>query len=377
MREIQAIAIALCFVAFMACGDGNKPSPQATGDTIKFKYARLLQMVSYDGYVEVNVSSPWNKGKLLQKYILVSRDCNDLSQLPQGTIVRVPLRRVITFSVVHAGLMVELGATDAIAGIADLQYVRNPFILKRCTSGKISDIGNSMSPNVEKVIDAAPDAMFVSPFENAGGYGKLEGTGIPLIECADYMEATALGRAEWMKFYGMLLGYGQVADSLFSVVDSSYQALKALAASSNARRSIIMDKKTGAVWYVPGGHSTIGTMLSDANAVYPFSGNGDAGSLALPFETVLEMSGDADIWAFRYGGDEPASYDVLASEYHGYCQMRAFRERNCYGCNVDQTRFYEETPFRPDYLLGDFVQMVHPEIKLKVGMRYFAPVVDK
>ena len=153
MREIQAIAIALCFVAFMACGDGNKPSPQATGDTIKFKYARLLQMVSHDGYVEVNVSSPWNKGKLLQKYILVSRDCNDLSQLPQGTIVRVPLRRVITFSVVHAGLMVELGATDAIAGIADLQYVRNPFILKRCTIGKISDIGNSMSPNVEKVIE--------------------------------------------------------------------------------------------------------------------------------------------------------------------------------------------------------------------------------
>ena len=138
-----------------------------------------------------------------------------------------------------------------------------------------------------------------------------------------------------------------------------------------------MDKKTGAVWYVPGGHSTIGTMLSDANAVYPFSGNGDAGSLALPFETVLEMAGDADIWAFRYGGDEPASYDILASEYHGYCQMRAFRERNCYGCNVGQTRFYEETPFRPDYLLGDFVQMVHPEIKLKVGMRYFAPVLDK
>ena len=99
--------------------------------------------------------------------------------------------------------------------------------------------------------------------------------------------------------------------------------------------------------------------------------------LGRSFTMVLEMAGDVDVWAFRYGGDEPASYGVLATEYHGYCQMRAFREHNCYGCNVDQTRFYEETPFRPDYLLGDFVQMIHPEIKLKGGMRYYFPVVGE
>ena len=43
--------------------------------------------------------------------------------------------------------------------------------------------------------------------------GKLN---IPIIECADYMETSALGRAEWMRFYGLLFGEAQKADSLFA-----------------------------------------------------------------------------------------------------------------------------------------------------------------
>ena len=43
---------------------------------------------------------------------------------------------------------------------------------------------------------------------------------IPIIECADYMETSALGRAEWMRFYGLLFGVAPQADSLFAEVDS-------------------------------------------------------------------------------------------------------------------------------------------------------------
>ena len=62
------------------------------------------------------------------------------------------------------------------------------------------------------------DAVLVSPFENAG-HGALDNAGIPLIECADYMETSPLARAEWMRFYGRLFGVGQRADSLFAVVE--------------------------------------------------------------------------------------------------------------------------------------------------------------
>lgn len=374
MRQIQAIAMLLCLVAFAACGRGAKNLSQVVGDTVRMKYAKLLHIVEHDGYTVVSIDNPWQKGKQLHKYVLVPRAGHDARHLPDGTVVRVPLQRMIPFSIVHAGLALELGCADAIVGIADMQYVRIPHILQMHGQGKLVDVGNSMNPSVEKVMDASPDALLVSPFDGGGGFGRFEEAGIPIIECADYMEPSALGRAEWMKFYGLLMGRGKAADSLFAVVDSTYSALKSLAASSQTRRSVVLDKKTGSVWYLPGGRSTIGTMLADAGADYPFAANTDAGSLALPFESVLEKAGDADIWLFRYGGSTPATYDGLLSEFSGYGKLKAFRERMCYGCNVDKTLFYEETPFRPDFLLRDFVQVVHPEIQGLGGLRYFCLV---
>ena len=55
-----------------------------------------------------------------------------------------------------------------------------------------------MKPDIERIIDLRADAILLSPFENSGGYGRLEQIGVPIIECADYMETSALGRAEWM-----------------------------------------------------------------------------------------------------------------------------------------------------------------------------------
>lgn len=71
-----------------------------------------------------------------------------------------------------------------------------------------------MNPDMEKIIELHPDAILLSPFENSGGYGRIEKLNIPIIECADYMETSALGRAEWMRFYGLLFGVASEADSL-------------------------------------------------------------------------------------------------------------------------------------------------------------------
>ena len=73
MRQIQTIALLLCLVAFAACGRGTKSTPQAAGDTVRMKYAKLLHIVEHDGYTVVSIDNPWRKGKLLHKYVLVPR----------------------------------------------------------------------------------------------------------------------------------------------------------------------------------------------------------------------------------------------------------------------------------------------------------------
>ena len=65
---------------------------------------------------------------------------------------------------------------------------------------------------------------------------------------------------------------------------------------------------TGSVWYVPGGKSTLGQLMADANGSYPWGDDTHSGSVALPFESVLEKAGDADTWLFRYSSDHPITY---------------------------------------------------------------------
>ena len=260
---------------------------------------------------------------------------------------------------------------DAIRGTCDLNYINIPWIKQQHSIGKIADCGNSTTPTLEKIIAIDADAVLISPFQNSGGYGRLDEWGNPIIEMADYMETSPLGRAEWMKFYGLLFGAEKEADSLFNKVEKNYNDLKAIAGKSSTRLSMIIDKVEGPVWYVPGGRSTIGQMIADANAGYAFSDDKSSGSLQLTFETILAKAGNADVWLYRYSPPATASYASLLSEHHGYAQFKAFKERNVYACNTLATTFYEDTPFRPDMLLRDFIIITHPDLKNLGEPKYF------
>ena len=392
--SIRGIGVVILLTLLFSCTGGRGPSVQEAGDTVSLKYATQLSIVRHKDYTEVVVKNPWKEGKILHSYLLVpdSIDPQDISHSSLSTVVRTPLRRSVMFTTVHCAMLMSFGCEQSIAGVADLKYIKIPWIHEQVKAGRITDVGEGMSPVVEKIIDQRPDALFLSPFENSGGYGRLEEIGIPIIECAEYMEPSPLARAEWLRFYGMLFGCEARADSLFAVVDSSYNALKGLftvdslsscvptVASGKAERTdeysktVLLDKVTGSVWYVPGGRSTIGQMIQDAGGNYPWADDDHSGSVSLPFEAVLEKAGEADVWLFRYSSDHDITPDELLSEHHGYDQFKAFRSGEIYGCDVERSLFYEESPFRPDWLLGDYIHILHPDIPNLPPLRYYKKI---
>ena len=228
--SIRGIGVVILLTLLFSCTGGRGPSVQEAGDTVSLKYATQLSIVRHKDYTEVVVKNPWKEGKILHSYLLVpdSIDPQDISHSSLSTVVRTPLRRSVMFTTVHCAMLMSFGCEQSIAGVADLKYIKIPWIHEQVKAGRITDVGEGMSPVVEKIIDQRPDALFLSPFENSGGYGRLEEIGIPIIECAEYMEPSPLARAEWLRFYGMLFGCEARADSLFAVVDSSYNALKKL-----------------------------------------------------------------------------------------------------------------------------------------------------
>lgn len=376
-RSVFFVCLVCSVLSLSSCGGSGKALPTIVrGDTVALRYAEHLTLVNYHDYTVAILRNPWDTLKTLHTYILVPKEQELSPHLPKGTVVRTPLRRSLVYSSVHCGLLEKLGVFTSVGGVCDLKYSRLPTVHDACSKGMVVDCGDGMNPDMERIIDLQPDAVLLSPFENSGGYGRIEKLDVPIIECADYMETSALGRAEWMRFFGLLFGAKERADSLFAEVDSCYQQLKMRARRSSTSLSVISELKSGSAWYVPGGHSTMGRLFSDACGQYAFAEDEHSGSVPLAFETVFDKAGNADTWIIKYNRERDMTYADLQSDYIGYTAFRAFKTRNIYVCNTARVPFYEETPFRPDYLLRDLVQILHPEVTDLGDLRYFSKMIE-
>lgn len=413
-RKIYIFGALLALLVLTACQGGKTTAGEAEeGDTLKMKYAKLLTIVKHGEkgtaslnndaedadyqYAEVNVANPWKAGTLLHRYILIPKGKEGDETVARLALqrtsgmgcttdtVRTPVERSAVFIAPHCQLIYEMGCQQAIRGVCDLDYINIPDVKKRAAlsrntaAGKTSagnsivDCGSSMAPDIECIIALKPEAILLSPFENSGGYGKLDKLHVPIIEAADYMESSPLGRAEWMKFYGMLFGNEEgksngisrscepKADSLFAKIEKEYLKLKAEAAGYPKGLSILTERKTGNVWYVPGGQSTIGILLKDANARYIFEDDQHSGSLAMSPEQILAKGKQVNIWAFKYFGGAPLSQAQLLQEYDGYKALAAFSRGNIYQVDTSTVPYFELTSFHPELLLREFIILAHGE----------------
>lgn len=350
-----------------ACATGPKGEEPYN---LPLKYATLLTINDGDSLTRVSIADPWHKEKTLATYLLIPDGQPLPHSIPEGTVVRTPLKRAVITTSVHAALLSELGATPCIAGLTDTAYIVSKEVRKLLEKG-VRSMGTSMQPDLELLKASGADAVFISPFENAG-HGSLERLGVPLIECADYMETSPLGRAEWMRFFGRLTGRAEEADSLFNEVEKSYNALKEKAAQSKSPRPTVMcDLLTGGTWYQPGGNSTMGQLIADAGGSYLWAERQESGSLSLNLEAVYARAHAADIWLVKYGQTTPLTYEQMAADCPQYRSFRPWQTHNVFACNTMLTPFYEETPFHPERLLSEMVSIFHPDANPKTTPHYY------
>ncbi len=362
--RVVILSISLMMLAsFASCKGGQASVSEKMGKEVPIKYAENLSVVEHEGFTEVKVRNPWDTAKLLQKYILVPTEQELPANLPEGTVVRTPVSNALVYSTVHNSLISEIGGIDAIGGVCNAEYVNEGEVKERLSSGRIADCGVSMSPDIEKIIKLHPQVIMLSPFENNDKYAKVGELGIPIIECADYMETSALGRAEWVKFYGLLFGKADVAEKMFGDVEEKYNALKEMASKVAKRPKVLIDQRYGQVWNVPGGESTMAGLIRDARGINPFDAYKQSGSVPLAPEKVLAEAYDADIWFVRYNQDNEKTLKELASDAPVNSQFKAYKEGNVYGCNTRYIDFYEETPFHPERLLENLIYYMHPEMR--------------
>ena len=207
----------------------------------------------------------------------------------------------------------------------------NYSIVKRSVNANLIEI----NPDAERIKQTRADALLLSPMENAG-QNNLARLGIPLIQCADYMEVSPLARAEWMRFYGRLFGCADSADSLFREVERAYETLCQKVRTHNAPRpTVFCDLPLSGTWYEPGGQSTMGQYLTDAGADYLWSDRAESGSLPLDFEAVYARAARADFWLVKYGSAATLTYDSMLRDDSRFRRFRAWQERRIWSCCFD------------------------------------------
>lgn len=365
------VIIAAVLALLVSCQGGRTAVSASEGDTLQLRYAENLLLEEHEGYLRAVLRNPWDTAAVLQTYLLVPKEQPVPENLPTGVVIRVPLERALVYSSVHCSLISQLGSGDRIGGVCDPQYIHLPALQDRLKNGTLQNCGNSMSPDLERIVEMHPDAILLSPYENSNGYGKLAKLGIPIVECADYMETSALGRAEWMRFYGLLFGNGERSDSLFGQVEMRYLALQEQAKAASSRPRVLSDMRYGQVWYVPGAYSTTGRLYEDAGAENPFAYLQKSGSVPLSAEQVFDQAYNASVWLIKYNQPEDKTLTQLKGEDPVYARFEAFQTGEVYGCNTHDSRYYEETPYHPDLLLSDLIHIFHPELKREGELRYF------
>lgn len=364
--RLHILAISACFGLLCSCSKPAQEPPVGQG----FAHSNLLSMDTVGGYPRVRILDPWGKTDYLGSYILVPQEDSVPSELTNlGTIVRVPIQNALVHSSVHVAAIHTLtGSYDAITGVLDAPYYQIDSIRNAIANGTVIDCGTSQAPTAEAVIGLEPEVVILSPFMNAG-HGILTTLGMPIIECADYMEPTPLGRAEWIKLFGMLTGTESKADSLFEAEHERYETLRAMVANCDEKPKIISEIPQSGVWFVPGGKSYMALLFKDAGATYPWADNESSGSLQLDFAQVYEKAHDASVWLIRSYGDTET---ILKSmENAPEIGIDAWTEGNIYVCDTSTSSLYSDFPFEPSLFLKELVNILHPGMLEDSTLLYF------
>lgn len=338
----------------MGCQPAKKEHSQAIrGTDITVTHARKFSIENDT----LTVTEPWPGAVAPLKYTLTS-----------------PPKRVVVTSTTHLPYLEMLGVEHTLVGFPSTQYISSPKIRQMVTQGKIADLGPDGNMNLELLIAAQPDVVFAFDMgSESTTLDKIEESGIPVVYNADYLETSALGRAEWIKFFGAFFDKGAMADSIFNQITSRYDSLKSLAQDVKTRPTILSGVMYGDVWFLPGGQNWASEFYKDAGGKYLWEDNSASGWIEISFESIFEKAGEADYWIGTSTFNHRAE---LQGQDTRYTDFQAFKTDQVYNYNkrigpAGGYDFFESAYARPDIVLADLIFILHPELMPGYDTYYF------
>jgi len=355
-------------------GDSEIPKePQS--DAIK--YATGFSVETYDQYKIVSIQNPWPGSDKTFRYALVEKNAKIPESESFDAIVQVPVNHLVVTSTTHIPSLEMLKEENSLIGFPNLNYISSETTRALIEAGKIKELGKNEALNTEIVIESAPDVVVTFAVEGQNStVNTLINAGIPVLYNGDWTESHPLGKAEWLKFFGLLFKKEKLADSIFSGIEENYLKAKELATKSKIRPTVLSGAMYRDVWYLPQGDSWAAAFIADGNGEYLWADRKGTGSISLNLESVLQQGQNADFWI---GPSQFTSYQEMLDAHQVYGQFEAFKNRQVYSFTNKKgatggVLYYELAPNRPDLVLNDIIKILHPELLPDYELFFFAPL---
>lgn len=308
----------------------------------------------------IEITNPADTSEVKQKIYLVDikgahLDFND------GKKIIIPVKNMVCLSASHLSFLDALGEMDKLIGVNSTEYVVSSKFQGLVESGKIKEIGVGDHFKLEELINLAPDIIMVSP-QKGQSFTPLENAGLTIIPNGDYLESHPLGRAEWIKFMGILTGKELEAIQIFDSIKAAYIGLKKLTENVVSRPTVITGKQYGGFWNLSGGKSYESGFLNDAGADYLWAEDLGTGGIMLDFETVYDRGLNADFWRFLVFSQSEFTYQMLKDEDERYADFSAFKNKQVIVCNTFKKPFFQKGFLEPQVILADYIYIFHPRL---------------
>ena len=352
--------------------EGADRVPQAA--RVRIRYARGFTVEYSRDHKIVTVLNPWRGSRVRFRYILVQRGTPPPPEAGGAQIIEVPVRSIVSLSATYLAPMQMLGIQGSLVGLDRFKYVYSPEIRSRIREGKIFELGEASTLNIELLLELAPDLIMTPSLGQEGDvHPKLMETGFKVAINADYMESSPLGRSEWIKFLAVFFNLEQKAEQVFDAIADDYEKLVEKTRSIPARPTVFTEAPYQGSWWVPGGRSYMATLLSDAGARYIWSDDRSTGSVLLDFESVFEAASQAEFWLNTGTWNSLAAGLAVDERFR---EFGAFQAGDVYNNNARVNKFggndyWESGVARPNEILADLIRIFHPALLPSHQLKYY------
>ncbi len=260
--------------------------------------------------------------------------------------------RTAVFSSSVIGYLDVLNELKTVVGVEKLNSIYNSELLLLRDNRKLKEYIDYSLVNPEKLHRDGVNLLFYSLFTAQLNPidQKLKQLNIIAIPLLEWKEQDPLGKAEWLKLYGVVFGCYDKAVKDFNEIENNYLKVKnEVTSSSLIKPKVLANSMFQDVWHLPGGNSYVAKFIADAGGDYVLKADQSTGAKAFTFEQIYSHYAGATIWI----NSAESTQKELLSAYEGYQNMTAFKTDRIYTFTKNAIKYFEEAPVKPHVLLKD------------------------